>query len=370
MAKKHAVILTALVSLALLILPLFAFAGSGPRGYVSSREAIEISEEVTRSLNASSQPGKTEGAANSRGGGPKNQAADAAPGEPPRAGMADRTQIAPASPRTQAAPALMASSETGPAGRAGNLAALKEQILRHIDQAGGTFGIVVVDLVGGEEMAINDRQEFLAASTFKLPVVLHLYHLAQAGKIDLDEKMTYRREDWEDGTGQLQAVQPGQAYTLRRLAELSITASDNIAANMLIRRLGLSNIRSYARSLGAQAKRSDDGYFITTPREMSIYLKAVMGLRAASQGLGDELLGYLLNTAFNDRIPAGLPGDVPVAHKIGTLKGETHDVGIVFLNRRPYILVEMTRGIGEGDAAGAEALISKSVYEYMSRLPR
>lgn len=246
-----------------------------------------------------------------------------------------------------------------------DLGPLKQKVASIVDSSSGRFGISFVDLRTGESFGINEDDVFTAASTFKLPLNLYLYTLAAKGQIDLDEKMTFTEDDYEDGTGVIQNEQPGAEFTLRRLSEVSITVSDNVAANMLIRRLGYDQVLAFARSLGAKAPEQQNGYSMTTPKDMAIYLKAVLALQKKYPALGDELLGYLANTEFNDRLPGKLPPGLTVAHKIGTQVNVINDAGIVFLKGRPYLLVELSERVDEIAAVDLEAEVSKTVYDYM-----
>ena len=82
------------------------------------------------------------------------------------------------------------------------------------------------------------------------------------------------------------------------------------------------------------------------------------------------MLSILLAQEFNDRIPAGLPSDVRVAHKTGDITAIAHDAAIVYPpSRPPYVLVVLTRGIT--DSAKSSKLIadiSALVYAHNSAL--
>jgi beta-lactamase class A len=78
----------------------------------------------------------------------------------------------------------------------------------------------------------------------------------------------------------------------------------------------------------------------------------------------------LLAQEFNERIPAGLPPGVKVAHKTGDITAVAHDAAIVYPpNRSPYVLVVLTKGIP--DQKKSDRLIadlSRIIYEYNGRL--
>jgi beta-lactamase class A len=57
----------------------------------------------------------------------------------------------------------------------------------------------------------------------------------------------------------------------------------------------------------------------------------------------------LLAQQFNEKIPAGLPPGIRVAHKTGEITAHSHDAAIVYPpGKKPYVLVVLTRGIQDG----------------------
>jgi len=79
----------------------------------------------------------------------------------------------------------------------------------------------------------------------------------------------------------------------------------------------------------------------------------------------------LLAQEFNEKIPAGLPPGVRVAHKTGEITAHSHDAAIVYPpGRKPYVLVVLTRGIQDGARASKLiADISSIVYARNSARP-
>jgi beta-lactamase class A len=74
----------------------------------------------------------------------------------------------------------------------------------------------------------------------------------------------------------------------------------------------------------------------------------------------------LLAQEFNEKIPAGVPRGVPVAHKTGEITAHSHDAAIVYPSgKRPYVLVVLTRGITEASRSSRLiADISSLVYAH------
>ncbi len=131
------------------------------------------------------------------------------------------------------------------------------------------------------------------------------------------------------------------------LANLAITLSDNIAWRMLDRRLGRENIANYLRSIGGRTVYPD-GQNISTARDMGIYLQELLNFKNKNPELGERLLDYLSHTIWDqDGIPGGVQEGVRVAHKVGSIYQVANDIGIVFLENRPYILTVLTQGLDD-----------------------
>jgi beta-lactamase class A len=241
---------------------------------------------------------------------------------------------------------------------------LKNDIESYIKSFKGKYGIYYINLVDDSEFGVNDKDEYIAASTVKIPINLYLYNKIKDGSVDADGVMPYLEEDYEGGTGKLQFDEIGKKYTVRELSKLSIEISDNVATNILLRLLGRYNIKEYMRRLGGIV--ISDERNISCPRDMALYMKQVYYFYKSSGDLGEELMGYFQNTVFKDRIPGQLPKSIKIAHKIGNQTDAYHDVGIVFA-KKPYVIAIMSENIKEREEAfNVIANISKKVYDFVS----
>lgn len=98
---------------------------------------------------------------------------------------------------------------------------------------------VTVLVLGGEEIHLDDARAVYPASTVKLPIYLTLAHRIRTGEagVTWETPVTVRQEEIVGGTGVLQNA-PGSTHSVREIAQLMITESDNVAANILLGRLG------------------------------------------------------------------------------------------------------------------------------------
>jgi beta-lactamase class A len=91
----------------------------------------------------------------------------------------------------------------------------------------------------GRKAHLDDTHAVYPASTVKLAIYLTLAHRIQTGEVGVtwQTPITVQPGDIVGGTGVLQNA-PGSTHTVREIARLMIVESDNVAANILLGRLG------------------------------------------------------------------------------------------------------------------------------------
>jgi len=207
----------------------------------------------------------------------------------------------------------------------------------YLASLGGRHGVAVLDS-DGTTFGTRMDEVFTAASVIKLPIALYAYREVEADRLKLDDQWEMRAQDVSGGTGVLQYQPVGTKFSIRQLLDVLIRQSDNTAAEMFRRVLGSAPIDAYMAELGAPNTRQ---LSVTTPREMLNLLTLLWRGQVLNAENREELLTFLKTTAFNDRIPAGIPAGIPVAHKIGMYGSAVNDAGIVYAGR-PYVLCVFT----------------------------
>lgn len=240
----------------------------------------------------------------------------------------------------------------------------KEAVQKLIEPLRGEYGIYFQDLTSEDSFSINGKLKFQAASLNKLPVMLTLYREAEAGRIKLDEAYKIKAEDKRNGAGALQYKAVGFEVTLRQMAEFMGKQSDNTAFNILSNILGNDKIQSTVNQLGMKDTSFVD--WETTPEDIGLYFRKLYKEKVVTNKDRDEILSYLTDTIWEDRIPVGLPKGTKVSHKIGTEIGVISDAGIVF-SEKPFILVIMSQEANEIEAKKALPEITKAVYDLFSK---
>ncbi len=228
------------------------------------------------------------------------------------------------------------------------------------------YSIYVKDYNSDFELGINEAVIYTAASVNKMPILAALYYYAQKGEIDLDESITLQEADIQDyGTGILRYETPGSTYSVKTLALLMIQKSDNTSAYILANNIiGIERLQELVTSWGMG--QTDIANNKTSNKDIGVLFEKMVTNKIANKAYTDEMLSFLKETDFEDRIPSQLPKDVTVYHKIGTEVRTIHDVGIVTNGKRTYYVgIFTTDVLDEGDTIKLIARISKIVYDVM-----
>lgn len=224
----------------------------------------------------------------------------------------------------------------------------------------GNYGIYFQSLETNESFSINGKELFTAASLIKLPVMLTLYREADAGRIDLDGVYNLKDNDKTGGAGSLQYKPGGYQITYREMSQLMGKQSDNTAFTIVSRMLGEEKIQATINALGM--KNTSFGENTTTPEDIGLFFERLYRGKVVTNKSKEEILSFLTKTIWEDRIPAGVPKEIKVSHKIGTELRVVSDAGIVFSDS-PFILVILSQDVNEIEAKKILPEITTTVYE-------
>jgi len=263
---------------------------------------------------------------------------------------------------------------------------LEGRIRQIISASGAEVAVAFQRVDGSRELLIDPDKPFHAASTMKVPVMIELFREASAGQLSLDEQLPIKNEfhsivdssvyqlDPGDDSDSVVYANVGKTMSLRDLCEQMITVSSNFAANLLIERLGVDNIRRTVTRLGADGMQvlrgvEDNKAFdrgmnnTTTARGLMVLMQKIATGHAVNPSADAEMAAILKRQRFNDAIPAGLPPGTVVGHKTGSITKIHNDAAIVFAPK-PYVLVVLVRGIQDQKVSAALiASISREIWE-------
>src|SRR5918993_906809 len=252
-----------------------------------------------------------------------------------------------------------------------------EEARQEIEDYKGVAGLYVWDLEEDSGYGIRPDEQFFAASTIKIPIMVAVYRKVDEGELEFSQEVEIQEEDWAAGAGWLQWEKAGTKQTVGDLLLLMMTQSDNVAANALVRTVGgPEHVNQVARSMGAddtllyQKVSSERGAVPaldnrSTPRDMAAMMRQIAQGKAAS----DKSCGYMIDLMHEDKLDwwldAGLPQGVDAANKAGWLYRVYDEVGIVEDDGHRYAIAILTKH-GSADVYEGQDLIkglSKTTWE-------
>jgi beta-lactamase class A len=202
-----------------------------------------------------------------------------------------------------------------------------------------------------------------AASTMKLPLLLAAYRLADAGRLDLDERVRLHADFTSAADGSPFEMsrdydsddEPwtllGHEVPLRWLARHMVVRSSNLATNLVLERVGADRVAEAWQVCGAERSvtvRGIEDYAaeraglsnLVTAADLAAVLGAIADGTPASPSSCAEMLAALADNENRDNVPAGLPAGTYVAHKDGWVDNIAHDAALVRpSDAPPYVLV-------------------------------
>lgn len=246
----------------------------------------------------------------------------------------------------------------------------------------GVLGVAILDLTDGHRYVLHANDVFPQASSIKICVLAELYRQAQQGKLKLTDPYTVNAADLVPDSDIMGGLTPGVTkVTLRDLATMMVAVSDNAATNVLIDRVGMENVNAMLDSLGLKQTRLrrrmmdlkaavEGRENVSTPAEMMALLEAVYRGRVLNKEMTDDFF-KVLSTHKDSWIPRDLPDDLKIANKPGALEGVRNDSGVIFVEKRPYILCVMTTYLRrERDGEEAISRISLAAWKMFDRIAR
>jgi beta-lactamase class A len=242
--------------------------------------------------------------------------------------------------------------------------------LQEAFSAAAVTGLLHVrDIDGDAEAGLRADEPVVTASVFKIPVALELARRAADGDLDLTERVRVGAGDRTIGPTGLSRMSDEVELSLRDLAHLMMTISDNTATDVLMRRLGTARINETLKSLGldqtvlvgdcqillsslaedlgidletpvdlneidpklfesARTLRAEETTR-TTPREMTGLLQMIWLDKAGPPEACAEVRRLMGLQFAPHRFSSAFPDGIQLSAKTGTLPGIRNEAGVV-----------------------------------------
>jgi beta-lactamase class A len=274
---------------------------------------------------------------------------------------------------------------------AGAEGALESRLTPLIEAHKGKVAVAVKNLKTGEHFEFHADEPMPTASLIKFPVMVEAYRQAAEKKVDLDQKVTLRKEDKVPGSGILtNHFSPGASFSLRDAVHLMIVYSDNTATNLVLdvigikstaetmEKLGYPNTKIHSKVFKGSAttvfpERSKQfGLGSTTAAEMVRLCEALWNKQLVDAAACDAMLAHMRACDDKDKFPRFLPPGTKLAFKTGSLNAAKTAAGIIECPEGPVAVCVLTNDNADTrwvtDNAGNRlcAEVARAVYEHFS----
>lgn len=277
--------------------------------------------------------------------------------------------------------------------------ALHSLLTRTASEFPGKAGIWVKHLTTGETAGIRDGEFFNSASVIKIPVLVLAFQMADKGTLNLDERITIRKEDIRGGSGIFRYHDAGLQPTFRDVLLQMVITSDNTATDLAIAKVGgVARVNAWLKESGyADGNRltqttgelfakynglapSDDrnaktngdrAYWLgeISPRGVGVMLEAIEQKTIASKAACDDMLRMMrAQQAGARRLNHFI--SVPVAHKTGDFPPVlANDVGIIYARSGPIVVSFLGNAItgNYGEAEDRIGRFAQQLLEYLDK---
>lgn len=198
---------------------------------------------------------------------------------------------------------------------------------------GGRLGVAFHDPLQRASLSYRGGERFPMCSTFKTSLAALVLSLEQEGKLDLSQRIKWTEDDLIFHTP-FTSTRIEEGATLRELAYAAQTVSDNLAANLLLDRVGgPAGMTAFWRKIGDDVSRLDrketelnyvregEVHDTTTPAAMARTLAGILSSNRnwpLKQPGEAELRQWMVESVTGlKRVRAGLPSAWVAGDKTG-----------------------------------------------------
>jgi beta-lactamase class A len=263
----------------------------------------------------------------------------------------------------------------------------------------GKAGIWVKHLTTNETAGVRDGEIFNSASVIKIPVLVLAFQMADKGAINLDERITIRKEDIRGGSGIFRYHDAGLQPTFRDVLLQMVITSDNTATDLAIAKVGgVARVNAWLKesgysdgqrlvqttgdlfakynALGPNDDRNgktnaDRSYWLgeISPRGVGLLIEAIEKKTIASKTACEDMLRMMrAQQAGARRLNHFIT--VPVAHKTGDFPPVlANDVGIIYARSGPIVVSFLGNAItgNYGEAEDRIGRFAQQLLEYFDK---
>ncbi len=215
-------------------------------------------------------------------------------------------------------------------------------------------GVAIIDTQTGRTWSNRGDERFPLNSTFKAFLCAALLDAAEKGTADPKRKVVVQESDIVSYSPVMEKHVGGKGFSVAELCEVTVTISDNAAANLVMAELGgPEGVTAYLRRIGDDKTRIDrwepesntgipgDERDTTTPRAAAETLrKLVLGDALAPQARAMLTSWLEGNKVGNATLRAGIPKGWRIADKTGAgANGSRNNIAVIWPEGRDPVVV-------------------------------
>src|SRR3989344_1533053 len=252
---------------------------------------------------------------------------------------------------------------------------LNEVVSRELTDKQGDYAIAIKNLTTNESFELNQDKVFTSASLYKLWVMATAFDQINSGNLDeteiLSRDIAYLNKKFFIPPEYAELTEGSVTLSVRSSIEQMITISHNYASLLLTDRIKPESIVSFLKNYEFNGSKfgTEADPPTTTASDIALFFEKLSKGTIINRGYSDRMLDVLKRVKRVDKLPKYLPEGALIAHKTGELDYFTHDGGVVYGPKGPYIIVVLTETKSPPDAQETIANISKAVYNYFEQKP-
>ena len=211
-------------------------------------------------------------------------------------------------------------------------------------------GLYFEYLPTGANIVVNNDRAMWPASLIKIPVAMAVMKKVEQGEWELDNQLVILDEDKDASFGELYKEPTGTTMTIRDLLHATLVDSDNTAHFVLLRNLDADELEHVFIHLGLETvledlkKKPEDATEDNrmTAKTYSVFFRSLYNATYLSVE-NSQLFLQFLTEGPTEYGRSGIPTEIVFAHKTGVRSEDKvwADAGIVYLDRRPYLVTIM-----------------------------
>ncbi len=283
--------------------------------------------------------------------------------DPPRLAQTPTTRTS----GTQATPRPINRTDDG---------SLQRNLSEYMREQRGAYGVAIRDLRGPVYASYEESDRFPMGSLYKVPLMSAVMRQIRAKRITL-QTTVQTLPDYAFGEPK-GGVPPATTLTVEAALMAMVTISSNAAALALVELVGAEQLQNAPATCGlretaieVESAGGPGRYEIdarSTARDLTTLFTSMDQQKLVGIEQDKQMVDLLLRQQISDRLPKLLPKNIAIAHKTADLDSFTHDVGIVYLADRPFVIAVMAQGPSPTEGRQVVAEIAQLAFNYFKGL--